>query len=88
MTRKKKPVVEEPPVRHLVMIGKDHRGKLGFLVAGAILTELQTVEIGRPFTHQDSGILIEGMDNKEAWSASKVLTGARLGWFGFKLEAP
>jgi hypothetical protein len=88
MPRKKKPVPELIDTRHLVQIGKDPHGRLQFVGQGSYaLRDVVTVDVGRPFTHQEEGIAIEGLDNREPWTAGTVLTGARLGWFGFTLES-
>jgi hypothetical protein len=93
MLRKKKP--DPPPlVQYLVQIGRDPKGRFQFLgyQGSCELTDLVTVDVGRPFEHKikvpgPSGLEIEGLDNCEPWSPSQVIAGARLGWFGFKLEA-
>jgi hypothetical protein len=101
MTRKKRspdPPADLPiPVQHVIQIWKAS-GKLCFRSdppqAGLGYTKVASVDLGRRFHHHvpsdgkgPSGLVIEELDNKEPWTPSKVLTGARLGWFGFKLEA-
>ena len=66
--------------------------------AGSGLTAVAIVDIGRPFeiripsvpSKGKAGLVIEGMTgaNAEPWLATTVLTGARQGWFGFRLLDP
>lgn len=96
-TKKKATPVAELPVRHLVKVWKGN-GKLAFLSdapqCGTGYALEATIDVGRPFRHHvpsvigsgPSGLLIDGLDNREPWTPSKVLAAARLGLFGFVLE--
>jgi hypothetical protein len=90
MPRKKKPAQELIETRHLAQIGRDPHGNPQFVGQGSYaLRDVVTVDVGKPFEHKirvpgPSGLVIEGLDNREPWSPGQMLTGARLGWFGFK----
>lgn len=70
----------------------------GSTQAGSGVTATAVVDIGRPFTlyvpsvpgKGKSGLVIDGMTgtNAEPWPPGMVLTGARRGWFGFRLIDP
>jgi hypothetical protein len=101
MARKRGKAVSSPHYHaHIGRDGSGRLCFLGYQAEGCCqvggkFTEVAVVDIGRPFEVRvpsiprkgSTGLVIDGMTgtNAEPWSPSRVLTGARLGWFGLRL---